>query len=851
MSPTSKALEGLSKGEAERRLAQYGPNVLQHAPSRGLMRIALGTLREPMFLFLLVAAGLYLFIGDIGEGLFLVLGAVVSIGLVIVQEARSEGALAALQELAQPTARVIRGTVESKIPAHDLVPGDVVLIGEGERIAADATLVAGDLLTVDESALTGEAVPVNKSPIINAVAEEPRVEGKESNSDLFAGTLVVRGQGTAIVVATGQSTVFGKIGLSLATIQSEPTLLQRTLARVVARLGILAILFCAVVFVAYGVFRGEWIQGALGGLTLAIALLPEEFPMVLAIFMALGAWRLARRRVLVRRGAVIETLGAATILCVDKTGTLTENRMEVAELWTGNTHIVTGQGAFDEDAGQLVARAALASATRPTDPMDRAIRRLVQTTGAEAETSTSDEPVETHPLRPGLLAMFQVWQAGGDYLIAAKGAPEAIFQICRMDEGMRAGAEAETEAMAGRGLRVLGVASRQHDGGLPDDPATVSYRFEGLVGFLDPVRSDVAAALADARSAGIHVAMITGDYPATALEIAKQSGIDVHGGMLTGGDIERLGQAELRDRVRSVRVFARVRPHQKLVLVEALKANGEVVAMTGDGINDAPALEAAHIGIAMGQRGTDVAREAADIVLLDDSFAAIVDGVRLGRRIFANLRKALVYVTAVHMPTAFLALTPIIFGLPPILFPMHVVLVEMVIDPVCSIVFEAEPSEKEAMKKPPRPRGEGLFGRRQLALAFLQGGVVSLAVLLLYVVALRAGLPDVEARAMAFVALVVANLILAFADSAEVGTSFFDRRRVAFWAIGFVTTAILALILYVPTLSDIFNVERPDLPALLTALVVALFAGGWFGFLRRTGIVGGRHPRHPANVTIG
>lgn len=824
--------EGLDEVEAQARLARVGPNVLKAPATRGIAQILRGTLHEPMFLFLLAAAVLYLLVGDLGEGLFLVGGALVSVGLVVVQEMRSERALAALQALAEPFARVIRGGVERRIAARELVPGDIMLLAEGERVPADGTLVSGDVLTVDESMLTGESVPVTR--MAGKVADDA-----DGASSLFAGTLIVRGHGVVEAVRTGAATRLGGIGVALTSIQSEPTLLQRTTARLIGRMGLLALGFCLLVLVAYGLLRGSWLEGSLAGITLAIALLPEEFPMVLAVFMALGAWRLARHKVLVRRSAVIETLGAATLLCVDKTGTLTENRMTVAALWVdGELHELKSPGDLSRQAAHLVGKAALASAVRPIDPMDRAVRDLAQELQNGANGVRGDAPLRTRPLHPDLLAVFQLWATEeGHSITAAKGAPEAIFRLCGMDAGTRARMHDAVAAMGRQGLRILGVASRSHAGELPDDIAEGAFVFEGLVGFLDPLRPDVPQALSIARRAGVGVAMITGDYPATAIAIARHAGIDVAAGVLTGSEIAALDFPVLHERIRTIRVFARVLPEQKLALVEAFKANGEVLIMTGDGVNDAPALTAAHIGIAMGARGTDVAREAADIVLLDDSFASIVRGIGLGRRIFGNLRKALIYITAVHVPVAGLALLPILLGLPPLLYPMHVMLLELVVDPVCSLVFEAEPAERGAMNRPPRAANESLFGRRQILIALLQGAVVLAGIFGLYFQALHMELPTGEARALAFAALIAANLVLAFADSAEPGTALFDRRRMVFWAIAAAAAVVVCIVLYIPAVARMFYLSAPDPLMLSAALAVALLTAGWFGILRRADVV--------------
>ena len=832
----NSTLQGLSQAEAARRLASGGPNEMPSPAGRGVLRIAFETMREPMFLLLIGAAGLYLVLGDLGEGAFLMAGALATIGLVVLQEARSERALAALRDLSQPRARVIRDKIEHSIAARELVPGDIVLVGEGERLPADAVLAAGDVLSVDESALTGESAPVSKRPLRpDEVVDPDTAPGAESGPNLFSGTLIVRGQAVAQVLRTGANSALGRIGVSLAAIAEEPTPLQKTAGRLVTWLGGFALLFCAIVAIAYGLLRGDWVRAALAGITVAIALIPEEFPMVLAVFLALGAWRLATHQVLVRRSAVIEALGGATVLCVDKTGTLTENQMQVARLWTQAGETTVSQdlppaGAF----ATLLQMAGLACAVRPVDPMDKAVRALLPTAGP-GPVKTGDEPERAWPLRPELMAVIQVWrQAGAERIAAAQGAPEALYRLCRLPDVEVARTNAVVGAYAEQGLRVLGVASSRVPGVFPDDPETAPFGFAGLVGFLDPVRKDVPAALAEAKGAGISVVMITGDHPATALAIAKAAGVDTSGGVLLGSELAVLTAGELAIRLRTVRVFARIVPEQKLRLVQGFKAAGEVVAMTGDGVNDAPALETAHIGIAMGRKGTDVAREAADLVLTDDSFASIVGGVRLGRRIFVNLRKALIYVTAIHVPIAGLALIPILLGLPQLLFPMHVVFLELVIDPVCAMVFEVEPGSADAMRRPPRRRNEALFGPVQLGLALLQGCGVLAGVLGVYVWSLGR-YSEPEARGAGFVALLVGNLVLALADASSTGGTLFAPHRKIYWIIAAAAGGVLALIMTIPPLTRVFQVAPLHLPLLALALGVACISGGWFGLGRSLG----------------
>ena len=821
-------LNGLSTAEATALLELHGPNALRPAKSRSLATVAIGTLREPMYIFLLAAASLYLFVGDLGEGLFLLAGAALSVGLVVFQDARSERALAALRQLAEPFAQVIRDGVQQRLAARELVPGDIALVVEGERIPADAVLRQGDVLTVDESALTGESVPVAKQPMLHNL-DQADEEDDANDNELFAGTMLVAGQGLVQVTRTGANTHIGAIGASLSG-EMERTPLQETTGRLVIVLSVIAVVFCLLVTVAYGVMRGDWIAGGLAGLTVAISLLPEEFPMVLAVFLAIGSWRLARHQVLVRRAAVVETLGAVTMLCVDKTGTLTENRMTVGATWSKGNLLGSD---MDGAPGEVAKIALLASATHPVDPMDRAVHAALATTTSLVLAENGGEPTASFPLRPDRLAVIQRWRASTGNMWAAKGAPEAVLKLSNAQPAERRDVETALAAMAASGMRVLGVAKAAGPSSVTDDPEDASFEFVGLIGFLDPLRADVPAALAEARVAGIDVAMITGDYPATALEIARQAGLDVTKGVLTGPEITALTAEELTARLATVRIFARVKPDQKLALVEAFKARGEVVAMTGDGVNDAPALERAHVGIAMGNRGTDVAREAADLVLLDDSFPAIVGGVRLGRRIFTNLRKALIYVMAIHVPIAGVALLPILFGMPPLLYPMHVVMLELIIDPVCSLVFESEPSDRKSMLRPPRSISEPLFGRPQMILAAVQGAVLLAAVLGIYIWSLNNGLEENQARAAGFIVLVVGNLALALADASESSTRIFDSRHNIFWIVSTIAGAILVGALTVPFLSEIFRMAPPGALVVTMAVLVAVAAGGWYGAVRR------------------
>ncbi len=839
---------GLSDAEAARRLAEEGPNELPTAAPRGLGRQAWDVIRQPMLLLLLGAGTVNFLLGEPRDGAILLSFVLVVIAISISQEHRTERALTALRDLSSPRALVLRDGRAVRVAGREVVRGDLVVVDEGDRVPADALLVEAVNLSVDEAALTGESVPVRKvarAQVGDAGGVDPRASGDEAARPggdetpwLFSGTLVVKGRGTALVKATGARTELGRIGSALSSIEPERTPLQREVDRLVGVLAVVGIGAAAVVVVVYGATRHRWLEGLRAGIGTAMAMLPEEFPVVLSVFLALGAWRMSQRHVLARRSAVIETLGSATAICVDKTGTLTLNTMSVRELVdaAGRTHLVD-EGPLPEAFVTLAATAALASPTGSFDPTDRAFEDLAAThLGGAAGASAGRVLVREYPLSDGLLAVTHVWRStdGGDDLVAAKGAPEAIADLCRLDGPDRAALRTRVETATARGLRVLGVARATASPAiaLPGSPRDFAFELAGLAGLHDPVRPGVPAAVAECRRAGVRVVMITGDYPGTALAIAKEIGLGGDAGCVTGPELEQMDDAALAARVRDVAVFARMVPEQKLRLVRALQANGEVVGMTGDGVNDAPALRAAHIGIAMGARGTDVAREAAALVITDDDFTSIAGGVRQGRGVFDNLRKAMAYTVAVHVPIFGMSLLPLFAAdWPLVLLPVQIAFLELIIDPACSVVFESEQIDPAIMDAPPRRAGEHLFSRRVLTVAALQGLSVLAFVAGVFLWGVARDRPDVAVRSMTFATLVAANLSLILTNRSwrlSMWRTFRERRNPTVPWILLGASAMLVVLLTVPGLRSSFDLG-PIQPGEWAASVAAGVVGvAWF-----------------------
>ncbi len=816
---------GLSHVEARRRLAEHGPNALPGSGPEPMHRIALKILAEPMFLMLLVAGVLYLALGDRAEAVFLLGSILVIITITLVQERKTQRALEALRDLSAPRALVVRAGVKLRVPGREVVPGDLLVLHEGDRIAADATLLDG-YLEVDESLLTGEAVTV------------ARIAGSDRDP-LSASTVVTRGTGLARVSSTGSATRVGGIGALLATTGEPVSALQQASRRLVRVLGATAL----AVATGYCLLNWLWdarpfLDSLLAGIALSMAILPEEIPVVMTVFLAMGAWRLSQHHVLTRRMPAVEALGAISVLAVDKTGTLTQNRMRVAALVDAGGDVANLDGdvatPLPDNFDELAEHALLATPPDPFDPMEIAIIAF----GARLDTAHREHSGWTlaheYPLSSGTLATTRAYAVAGDaaHRLAVKGAPETIVGLCRLPEAAAAMALRRAAELAAKGLRVLGVARGSWGGSTwPEQQSAFTFSFLGLVGFGDPPRPDVPAAIAECQTAGVRVLMLTGDHPVTARAIADAIGMSARAGVVTGAEMDQLNDASLRQRLQRVDVCARLRPEQKLRLVRLLQQSGEVVAMTGDGVNDAPALKAADVGVAMGERGTDVAREAAALVLLDDSFASIVRAIRQGRRIYDNIGKATRFVFAVHVPIIILALVPALLRWPLLLAPVHIVLLELLIDPASSLVFEAEPESDDVMRRPPRARGQTPFAPARLTFAVLQGTGLAALLLAGCAVLWSYGQGAAQVRSMAFAGLLIGLFQLVLANHTGSLRHKAARNPWLKWVVVGIA-GVLAGVIGIPVLREIMGLAlpTPEAAATLGAIVVLMYA--WVTLLR-------------------
>ncbi|MCI2807694.1 cation-translocating P-type ATPase [Eoetvoesiella caeni] len=813
---------GLSSTEAACRLLTEGPNRLPDNARKSVWTMLGSVAAEPMFIMLLSASGIYLLLGDKTEAAFLMASVFIVISITLLQQRRARRALEALRDLSAPLALVIRDGQPTRIPGPHVVRGDLLVLHEGDRIAADGVLLRGSI-SVDESLLSGEAIAIEKvAPPVSesTVGAAPVADASNAGLPLlFASTVVTKGEGVVQITAIGTETAVGRIGESLSRVESLPSGLTLASRRIVWQMTTLGLLIAALVFVVSWSWDGRpLLDSLLAAIALIMAVLPEEIPLVLTVFLALGAWRMAKKKVLTRQMSGLEALGAITILAVDKTGTITQNRMKVAQLSTETAQFHDDNSTpLPNEFHELCRIAMLASPADPFDPMEKAIQQFEQRSLKESRRPGEGlRQAAKYDLSSSVLAMTNVYSAeeSSEYLIATKGAPETILDLCRLPERTHEAMQLRAAAMAESGLRVLGVAKGSwHAENLPPDQRDFNFIFLGFVGFVDPPRPDVKQAISECRSAGIRVIMMTGDHPATARAIGQQVGLSERLDLITGAEVAEMNDIELAKKLGYIDLCARLKPEQKLRLVQLLQRNGEVVAMTGDGVNDAPALQAANIGIAMGERGTDVAREAADLILMDDSFASIVLSVRQGRRIYDNITCAIRFIFAVHVPVVALALFPTLFHWPIVLFPLHIVLLELIIDPSCSIVFEAQPEKSDIMKRPPRELTHTPFSLSNLGYAIVQGVGISFILLLGYwMLGSMPALSETQERVIVYISLVAGVLLLVvkngeFSVSLSAGASKSSNLLIGFIVL---ITGLLIAITTVPMANEIFQFRRPE-----------------------------------------
>lgn len=813
--------KGLTTAQAERQRDIFGKNELEATRRSPILDSLRNIVTEPMFLLLAVACALYFMLGDFTEAMMMVVSIVFVAGIELYQETKSERALEALRRYTSAQVRVLRNNKWIDLPSEDLVPEDVVRIEEGERIPADGLLLLQNDLSVDESVLTGESMPVDK---MVESTEKTSSDGQKSTLNfLFQGTTVATGKGFYKVNATGSSTEFGKLGKSIESIDTEQTPLQKQIKRFVKQMGILGGVAFALVFTLnYWIEQDIW-KSLLFSLTLAMAILPEEIPVAFSAFMGLGAYRMIKHGILAKQPKTVESLGSATVICLDKTGTITQNQMSVAEVTD-----ISG-------LGRTLEFALWASEPEPFDAMEKAILK------AQFEAiSTTTDPRHSHKLvkeyalsgRPPM--MTHIWEKEGEIrTIACKGAVERVLEVSGTEGELKQQILAKTEEMAAQGYRVLGVANATFAGNdFPADQADFQWVFDGLVAFYDPPKENVGRVFQKFYTAGIRVLMITGDHMATAKNIARSIGMRGWEIAMTGHQIMELSEADLRDAVQRVNVFARMFPDAKLRIVNALKDNGETVAMSGDGVNDGPALKAAQIGVAMGKKGTEIAKSAASLVLLDDNLNSMVTAIHMGRRIYDNLRKAIRYIISIHLPIILVVLLPLLLGWPyvHILLPLHVIFLELVMDPTAAIAFENEPAEPNLMRKSPRPGNASLFSWRELGVSLLQGAMITASVLFMYQYAVAMGMAETGVRSMVFATMVSANLFLTLSnrsfDYALHRTLFYKNRSLPL--ILAISAVFLLAILYVPFLTNLFKMEPISAVNLGWCVLAGFVSMVWF-----------------------
>ncbi|OQY95580.1 MAG: hypothetical protein B6D37_05250 [Sphingobacteriales bacterium UTBCD1] len=812
-------IKGLDEQEVSSLQQEYGKNIFEKDSSGTFINILWGILREPMFILLAIACSVYFIIGEISEGFLMAAAMIFDAAISFYQENKSAKALKALNAYTGPKVTVIRNGEETIIDTENLVPGDVMMLEEGNNVPADALILQSNDLSINESVITGESFPVEKNSL-------------EGHNNLFQGTTVNSGKCVAEVTAIGSRTTLGKLGKTVAAYSPPKTLLQQQIGKFVQRL----FLFGLVAFILIWLFNyletGSVIQGLLYGLTLAMAAVPEEIPVAFSSFMALGAYKMSKLGIISRQPQTIENLGAVTVICLDKTGTITENKMEVKIIYDFNNDELLDVEKVEQNKGEKVLYYAMLSSEQdPFDAMEKAIHEAwhYYNNGITGPL----KQVYEYPLDGKPPMMTHVYQQGNKKLIAAKGAIERILRVCRIEPETEAKVIAHVKELASKGYRVLGVAgATPHEGELPKTQDEFNWEFEGLVSLYDPPKKNIQEIFRRFYEAGIKLKLLTGDYPETAINIAEQTGMRNYQKYFSGNEVMQMTESELKESVKSVNLFARMYPEAKMKVINALKANAEIVAMTGDGVNDGPALKSSDIGIAMGKKGTEIARLASDLILTDDNIDKIPEAVLQGRKIYNNLKKAVRYIISIHIPIILTASLPILFGwrYPNIFTPIHVIFLELIMGPTCSIFFEREPVEKDIMLQPPRNRNMKLFGNEELLISIIQGIVISIGTLSVYYYYMMAGHSIEETRAVVFTTLVLSNIFLTFTNRSfheNFSKTIFYKNDLAPWVL-IISLLFLALIHVVPFFNQLFNLTQISTGNFAVCIGVAFVSVAWF-----------------------
>lgn len=818
-------IQGLSDQEVLTAREQYGKNILQYKQENTFFDTFKRIIQDPMLLLLLVAASIYFISGKIGDGIFLTIAIVFQTSISLFQYSRSKNALEKLKDLSQPHCKVIRNGKTIAIKSEELVVGDFLMVEEGTLITADGDIIHSHDFSVNESILTGESLAVSK-------------DKTKENHSVYSGTTVVSGLAIVTITAIGNNTQLGKIGSSLESIAEEKTPLELQIANFVKKMAITgAVVFVIVWGINYWNTQ-EILHSLLQSLTLAMSILPEEIPVAFTTFMALGAWRLMKQGIIVKQMKTVETLGSATVICTDKTGTLTENKMSLAQLYLlSENKIFKPTEPLNDPERALIAYAMWASEPIPFDPMEKALYLSYQET-ALSDLRSAFQLVHEYPLSGQPPMMTHIFKnQSGQRIIAAKGAPEALLNIAPLSSAEKENITQAMAALALDGFRILGVGVSDFAGEeFPAQQQELPFRFLGLLAFYDPPKPNIQKVLQEFDDAGIVVKIITGDNAETTQAIARQIHFKGSDNAISGDELMALSENQLQSTVMNTHIFTRMFPDAKLKIINALKANQQIVAMTGDGVNDGPALKAAHIGIAMGKKGTEIAKQAASLILLEDDLYKMVVAVAMGRKIYTNLKKAIQYIISIHIPIILTVFIPLALGwlYPNIFSPVHIIFLEIIMGPTCSIIYENEPIEKNTMQQKPKALSNTFFNARELSTSILQGLVITAGTLLMYQYSVHQEYSEALTRTMVFTVLITANIFLTLINRSFYYSIFttlqYKNNLVAF--IILITVAIVAFMLYLPPVTQFFEFEQPNFSQLAIALTTGFVSVIWFELVK-------------------